>query len=238
MVTVREFIADSYSLINPSSPTQTLQGNDLSKALRILNQLLQSYASTGLMLTIAKTVSCAVINGQGFVVCGPSTYTPTPDITAGRLANLDSAWLLLDGVCYPLIDLSRTEFLESFRYEPLQGLPRMIISYPDTQVVKLQLYPAPSQGYELFIRGKFQMDELTSSDTMVTLPEYYYLYLQFALAKYIAAFKGRADAWTPLLEQMLKDQKDVMVASSEVNVEITGDRASMLNGAYRVKAGI
>lgn len=57
--TVRAFIRQSYQLIDPSSHTP-LGSNDETMGVRLLNQLLQSYSSSGLMLTIAKTVSALV----------------------------------------------------------------------------------------------------------------------------------------------------------------------------------
>lgn len=238
MATVRQFITQCYHLISASNPTVPLQGNDLSFAITILNQLLESYASTGLLLTIAKTFSVPLVIGQQEVVVGPATFLPIPDLPVGRLANLDSAWLLLDGVTYPLINESRDVFLSSFKYEPLQGLPRFIIVYPDTDVVRLKLYPAPSQFFEFNIRGKFQLSELDSNDDMSSLPAYYQRFLLFALAKDVAMYKGRAEAWTDKLEMMLNAAEDKMIAASEVNLSITGDRASILNGAWRVRAGI
>lgn len=238
MLTVREFIEESYELISAQSPTVPLHGSDLSKGIRMLNRLLQSYASTGLMITIAKTVSVPVTIGQEDVVCGPADFMPTPEITEGRLANLENAWLLLEGVTYPLIIESRAEFLSAWKYDPLQSLPRFIMVFPETRVTRLRLYPSPSQPYELFIRGKFQLPTLTSNDDMDSVPEYYHLYLMYAVAKYLSKFKGRSQAWTPDLEADYRELKDVIVASSEVNLAITGDRDSLLNGADRVRAGI
>lgn len=237
-LTVREFVRQSYRLINPSNPTVPLHGDDQALAIQVLNQLLEAYAGNGMMLTIADTVSVVVTIGEGIVTCGPASYTPTPDITRGRLAQLNNAWLLLDSVAYPLITISRDEFLQSFRYEALQGLPRFILVYPETDIVNLQLYPAPSQAYELFIRGKFQLSELTANDTMGLIPQYYQRYLLFATAKDVAMYKGRADAWTDKLEAMLQAERDIMISTSEFNLEITGDRASLLNGAWRVKSGV
>lgn len=236
--TVRQFIHQAYRLINPGNPTQALHGNDEQQGILIMNELLDFYASTGLMLTIAKETNIALTVGQQFVVVGPSTFVPTPDITLGRLANLESAWLLLDGVTYPLIQENRDEFLASFKYDPLQGLPRMILTYPDTEVVRLRLYPAPSQFFQFYMRAKFQLTNFTANDDMSSLPSYYSRYLKFAVAKDIALYKGRSEAWTEKLEQTYREAKDIMEASSEVNLTITGARASLLNGAWRVRSGI
>jgi hypothetical protein len=238
MQTVREFIRQSYRLINPGNPTQPLHGDDQQLAITVLGQLMEFYAATGLLLTIAKTASIPVFNNQSIVVVGPITAIPLPDITLGRLANLNSAWLELDGVTYPLIELSRDEFLASYKYAPLAGLPRFIIPFPDTDVVRLQLYPAPSQFFTFFLRGKFQLTDLTSNDDMSSLPGYYQRYLLLATARDVAMFKGRADAWTPKLQALLEEAQNIMEAASEVNLSITGDRASLLNGAWRVRSGI
>lgn len=238
MPTVKQFIYQSYRLINASNPTQPLHGDDESLALTVLNQLLQYYASTGLMLTIAKTASIPLTVGQENVVVGPATFVPTPDIPLGRLAQFDSAWLLLDGVTYPLIDKSRDEFLASFKYDPLEGLPRFVILYPDTEVVNIRIYPAPSQFFEFNLRGKFQLTDLVSTDNLDELPSYYTRFFLLAVAKDVSLFKGRAEAWTERLELAYREAKDVMEGASEVNLSITGDRASLLNGAWRVRSGI
>jgi hypothetical protein len=238
MPTVREFVEQSYRLISAHSPTVPLYGDDLSLGIRVLNQLLQSYASTGLMITVAKETSVSIAIDQRDITCGPADYVPTPDITLGRLANLDSAWLLLDGVTYPLIIESRNEFLAAWKYDPLKGLPRFIIVMPETDIVRLRIYPAASQVYEFFLRGKFQLNTLTSNDDMNLVPQYYHRYLLFALAKDVAMYKGRMEAWTAPLEQMYQAAKDEMVASSEVNLAIVGERDSLLNGAWAIRAGV
>lgn len=238
MPTVRDFVTQSYRLINASNPTVPLHGDDLSLGILILNQLLQYYSATGLMLTIAKTVSVPLAVNQKEVVVGPDTFIPMPDIPIGRLANYDSAWLLLNGVTYPLIEQNRDQFLAAWKYEPLQGLPRFAIVYPDDQVVRIRIYPAPSQFFEFYLRGKFQKSNLNANDTLDGLPDYYTRFFLFAVARDVSLYKGRADAWTQRLEQTYVEAKDIMEAASEVNTSIVGERESLLNGAWRVRAGV
>ena len=311
--TVRDFVYQMYRLISASNPTIPLHGDDEKLAIQVLNQTLTSYASSGLMITIARTVSVDVnlpvkeiwftdpnytgpvttqtevvgllaasntftvadgtiyavgdgVSGGGIIpftkivsivgnvvtitsnatINGNSLLTfsqeiPTPGIAyikQGRLANLDSAWLVLSGVTYPLIEKSRDEYLSSWKYEPLQGLPRFIMTFPETNVVRAQLYPAPSQFYTFFCRGKFQLPMLTSNDDMSLVPEYYHMYLLYAVAKYVSKFKARGSAWTADLEAEYRELKDNIEAASEVNLSITGDQQSLLNGHWRVRAGI
>lgn len=310
--TVRDFAFQMYRLISASNPTTPLHGDDEKLCIQVLNQLLNYYASTGLMLTIAKTVSVDInlpinqifftapdysttttqteivtltASSPSFTVADSSIYfvgdlvtgggipalttilsivgnviTLTADATLsglhnltfthdssdpsvayinqGRLANLDNAWLQLNGVTYPLIDKSRDNFLASWKYEPLQGLPRFIITFPDTNIVRAQLYPAPSQFFTFFCRGKFMLTDLDKDSDMSSLPQYYIRFFLFATARDVCMYKGRADAWTEKLEMRYQEARDVMEASSEVNLSIAGDEQSLLNGAWRVRAGI
>lgn len=311
-LTVREFLRQMYSLINASNPTVPLHGNDELVGLRVLNQLLNSYASSGLMLTIAQTVTVPVnlgirdvlfvppdysttttqteivtlttasasftvldgtlyhvgdaVTGAGIpalttildinvnvitltndaTITGLSSLTFTHDLSdpsavyirSGRLANLDNAWLILNGVTYPLIYKSRDDYLSAWKYDPLQSLPRFIILFPETQIVSARLYPAPSQFYQFYCRGKFQKTPLTIDDTLEGLPNYFELFLLYAVAKYVAKFKARGSAWTPDLEADYQDLKLQMEGASEINLSIMGDEQNILNGAWRVRAGI
>ena len=310
--TVRDFLFQTYRLINASNPTTPLHGDDQQLGLQVLNQLMQYYASTGLMLTIAKTLSCPISIGintirfvdnnyptetiarelvtltatsPSFTVADGTIYNPGEEVSGigisalsviesidgnlitlnndatitgtstlqfvqplvvpgiifikqGRLANLDSAWLTLNGVTYPLIMKSRDEFLAAWKYDPLQGLPRFAITFPDTEFMDIRLYPAPSQFFEFFCRGKLQFSEYTKDSDMSNLPQYYIRFLLPAVARDISLYKGRADAWTERLEQMYQEAKDIMEAASEVNLSIAGDQQSLLNGAWRVRSGI
>lgn len=245
MTTIKQFLDDSYRLINPGNPTQPLHGNDLSFGLRRLNDLLTSYAADGLMMTIASTQTVALTVGQEFVTAGPPppvTIPPTPplyNINVGRMANWESAWLNLMGVDYPLVFKTQDQWHSSFKYQPLSGLPRFIIPFPDVQSVSFRLYPSPSQFFQFFIRGKFQLPNyLSTDDTMLTLPGYYNRYFLFAVAKDLALFKGRTEAWTDKLEDELIKASKIIQANSEVDLAIVGDEESLLNGSWRVRAGV
>jgi|SRR6056297_374215 len=238
MSTVREFIRQSYRLISAANPTQALHGDDLSLGITVLNQLLQSYASTGLLITVPKQVQLAVIAGQGTISTGDATVTPTPDLTVGRLSNLNDAWVESDDVDYPLMQILNSQFNSSFKYSPLTGLPRYVIVQPAIETTNLILYPAPSKAYTLNVRAKFQLSTLTSNDNMSIIPDYYKRYLLFALAKDIAMYKGRAEAWTGTLEQMLTDAKYVMESASEINLDIKRSDTANLNGADRLRSGL
>lgn len=235
---VRDFVQDCYQLVSASSPTVPLQGNDLQKGIQFMNELLKYYSAKGLLLTIANKISFQVQIGQQFVTFGDPTVIPVPDVTQGRLANLENAWLELDGVTYPLINEDRSVFFGSYKFEPQQGLPRFVIITNDTNLTTMQLYPAPSQVYTLFVYAKFEMPYLTSNDTMESLPLYYYKFLRLAVGRELAFYKGRSAAWDERLEGMYQEAKDDMESVSAMNLVIDSANESYLNGSWRLRAGI
>jgi hypothetical protein len=232
--TVKEFVTDSYQIVSANSPTVPLKGDDFTKGLRILNDLLSSFSGTGLMITVAKEIETSVIAGQKYVTFAASGA----DVNEGRLANIEDCWLELTGVTYPLIPISIHSFSEQYKYAPLNGLPIYAIIKDNVDSTRLQLYPAPSQQYQLFVFGKFELAELTSNSDMSILPRYFKRYLKLALAKELARYKGRMAAWTPDLNDELKIARDDMESVSEINLNISNPIGNQLNGAYRVRAGI
>jgi hypothetical protein len=236
--TVKEFIQDAYQLISANTPTVPLQGNDMLKGVRFLNELLQDYSSSGLLITIAQKITFQVQIGQQFVTFGDPSYTPIPNVTIGRLANLENAWLELEGVDYPLIDESRNVFFGSYKFFPQLGLPRFIIITNDLNLTTMQLYPAPSQVYTVYVYGKFQLSYINENATMASLPQYYYRYLKFALARDLAYYKGRSKAWDAKLEGMYQEARDGMESVSAMNLVIDSANESYLNGSWRLRAGI
>jgi hypothetical protein len=236
--TVKGFVQDSYQLVSASSPTVPLHGNDISKGIQFLNELLQAYSATGLMITIAKHITFTLPIAQQEITFGAPDYIPTPDVTVGRLANLQNAWLLLDGVTYPLIDESRNTFFASYKYDPQVGLPRFIVITNETDLTRMRFYPAASQVYEVNVYGKFQLLPLGENDNMSILPTYYIRYLRFALAKDLALYKGRTEAWNQRLEEMLIKAEQDMMSVSSVNLNIETEQESYLNGSWRVRAGV
>lgn len=236
--TVKNFITDAYQIVSASSPTVPLQGDDMLKGVQFLNDLLQAYSATGLLTTIAREITYTLAIGQQNVTFGDTTYVPLPNVTIGRLSNIQNAWLLLQGVTYPLIIQNRNEFLASFKYDPQLGLPRYGIVYNQTDLTTLRLFPGPSQQFELHVYGKFQLPVLTENDNMGELPSYQKRFLKLAVARDLAIYKGRLSAWTQDLRDLYLESKLDMESVSSINLNIEADLDSSLNGAWRVKAGI
>lgn len=249
--TVNEFVQDAYQLISASSPTVPLHGNDMSKGIQFLNELLSSYASSSLRLTIAQKIQLTVEIGQLFVTFADAGFVPPsswtgnphygntlPSYSGGRLSNLENAWLSLDGVTYPLIDESRNVFFGSYKFFPQLGLPRFAIITNDLDYTTMQIYPGPSQQFNLWIYGKFELPYVVAGGTMNNLPLYYSRFLKMALARELAYYKGRSSAWDAKLESRYQELLEEMESVTAMNLVIDTANESYLNGSWRVRAGI
>lgn len=236
--TVRAFVQDSYQLVSASSPTVPLHGDDMKKGVQFLNELLNYYSTTGLLTPIAREITFTLPIGQEFVTFGAPSYVPTPDVTEGRLSNLQNIWLVLDNVTYPLIIENRNVFYQSYKFDPQLGLPRFAIVTNEVDLTTIRFYPAASQVYTVHAYGKFQLPDLTENGTMAILPTYMIRFLRLALAKDLSIYKGRVQAWNQQLEDMLVQAEQTIMAASSINLNIETEQESYLNGAWRVRAGV
>lgn len=234
--TVKEFVRDTYRLISANSPTVPLHGDDLKIALRTLNQLLRSYVAGGKYLSVTKTTTFTMPQGQQEVTYGPADVAA--DVQEGRIAKLFSVWVVLNNIDYPLKIFDDQRYFDSFKYEPLTGLPRFAIILDGKDSTTLRIYPAPSQNYTLHARGIYSVESLKSTDSVDNIPIYSYRFVQLALAKYLSLKKGRASAWTTELQDEYEDARLDILNNSERGLTIVGSNETLLNGANRVKAGV
>jgi hypothetical protein len=232
--TVREFVRDSYKIVSANSPTAPLQGSDELQAIRFLNELLQYYSGSGQLITVSNEVIFNIITGQSQITFAQTGAT----VNQGRLANTSDVWLVLQGVTYSLIEVDENEFFSSYKYAPLLGLPIYFVIQPLVNSTNMILYPGPSQGYEMHVYGKFEKTELTATDTMVAWPLYSIRFLKLALARELAIYKSRIEAWSDKHEKFYLLAKEEMESNSQFNLEVVSPNENQLNGAYRVRAGI
>jgi len=236
--TVKAFVQDSYQLISASSPTVPLHGDDMLKGVQFLNELLDYFSATGLLTPIAKHITFTLPIAQEEITFGSPTQLPLPDVTEGRLSNLQNIWLELDNVTYPLIIENRNVFYQSYKFDPQLGLPRFAILTNEVDLTRIRFYPAASQVYTVNLYGKFQLPNVTENDTMALIPTYMIRFLRLAVAKDLSIYKGRIQAWNALLQKMLEEAEQTITSVSSVNLNIETEQESYLNGSWRVRAGV
>lgn len=236
--TVKAFVQDAYQIVSANSPTVPLHGDDMLKGVQFLNELLNYYSATGLLTPIARHITFTLPIGQEEVTFGSAAYIPTPDVTEGRLSNLQNIWLELDSVTYPLIIENRNTFFQSYKFDPQLGLPRFAIVTNEVDLTRIRFYPAASQVYTVNAYGKFQLPDVTENDTMALIPTYMIRFLRLAVGKDYSIYKGRTQAWNQQLEDMLVQAEQTIMAASSINLNIETEQESYLNGSWRVRAGV
>ena len=104
--TFRDFAFQMYRLISASNPTVPLHGDDEKLCLQVLNQLMQSYAGNGQMLTIAKTITCPVNIGDTTIRFVDNNY-PTDTIVRELVLLVSSSpsFSVVNGTIYSVGDL-------------------------------------------------------------------------------------------------------------------------------------
>lgn len=237
--TVREFVTDTYQLISASSPTVPLHGNDVGKGVQYMNELLQNFAGTGLLLPLTREVTFALSIGTGTVTFADASVLPAADVQQGRLTMVDNVWLVLNNVTYPLINITGSEFNDSYKLDTLQSLSKYYVVEFGVDTTTLRLYPAVSAAYTLHVVGKFEYSEVGQNDNMSFLPLYYIDFLRLALARKLCLYKGRTEAWNQMLELQYQENYDRILSISPVNTDINPDDGeSQLAAAAAVRAGV
>ena len=228
---VRALVRDAFQLISAASPTVPLKGDDQSKAIQILNELIEYYSYNGLLITVPRTYAIPITAGENVInFATGGTY--------GRLSNPISLWLSLEGTDYPLEIIRKQELAYQYKYAPLRGLPLYAIFTQNTTSTEITLYPSPSQSYTFNVYGKFEPATLTSNSEMTDFAPNFLRFLQLALARDLAIYKGRSEAWGEMLESRYVEAKQEMEAGSTINLSLGRDSNQMLNGATRLRAGV
>src|SRR6266568_3973242 len=104
--TFRDFAFQMYRLISASNPTVPLHGDDEKLCLQVLNQLMQAYAGNGQMLTVAKTLTCPINNGDNTIRFVGNNY-PTDTIVTELvvLTTSSPSFTVVNGTIYNIGDL-------------------------------------------------------------------------------------------------------------------------------------
>lgn len=234
--TVSQFLRKTMRMISANGPSVALRGEDYLTALEILNDLMSSYGISGQFNPISMEVTVPAHTGQQDYIFADEVNFPDADYTGGRLVATQNAWILFEGVRYPLTDITRNRFNNAALYEIQVGLPLNYIIYDQNDYTVLRLWPAPQQEYILIVDGKIQ-PEFIHSNTEMTIPDYMTLFLKYATAKECAFGLNRESAWSAKMEERFLDLERQMINKSPRNVDI-GRRRNMLNGATLVASGL
>jgi hypothetical protein len=173
--TVTKLINEAWFLSGKvSRKLQTVTGDDLNHGFLMLNALLAF-----------KTVDYSRIpyfTTQNFTgVVGQESYT------ISNLIEIETLTFDYAGVTYVVASTTRKEYFGTPRVIAINSLPIIYFMERAKGGGVISMYYRPDKTYEFEIRGKFQLEQLTSyeEDLSLVLDPFYIEYLRYALAEYM-----------------------------------------------------
>lgn len=204
MATVRDIIEDALRTNGALGQGEALADDDWQVGLRALRRMLGTLANQPLALYETQ---------QGTLTLTPGTVSySTSLLSTGRPVSLDSAFLRLSNVDYPLSIIDNQTY-DGKQYKTNTGLPTEMYyeaGYPNGTFF---FYYAPSSAYVAYITGRYPLIAGTLTlDTTVSLPEGYEAMLVNVLAVKTASLFGRQ-----VTAQMKEDEKDSLAWLKRTN---------------------
>jgi hypothetical protein len=220
--TAQDLITGALRTIGQYAPGETLSADDANDAIDALNGLLD----------VLSNESLAVYNNNENIITltpGKLSYTVGSggDINIQRPLRITQAYTRLTGtngsIDFPC-ELVETNQYTSIGYKNQPGpWPKMAYYNASFPLATLYFWPVPSGSYEFH----FWTDMLLQSvnlTTQLTLPQGYYLYLQFALAEIMATKYGMEPP--PTVKQMASRFLKAIKANNQ-----EPDRMAFIDGA-------
>lgn len=228
MTTPRDIINLAFDDMGALGSGQTATGEDMNKAYTRLQWLLAQWQRKRWMIYHLVDLS-VVSTGQLFYTIGPGGDINTPT----RPDRLESAFLrqLVNGspnaVDYPLELLQSMEDYTMIALKTLKSFSGYVFLDSDYPLGKVYPWPVPEASlYEVHVQVKAILNQFTSLDQEVNLPEEYLPALEYNLAVRLAPAYGQ-----PVPQGIVGLAKDAMNVIRNSNTQIA--RLQMPSGLGR-----
>lgn len=204
MATVRDLISDALDTNGAQGQGETLSSDDVNKALRALQRMLGTWANQNLLLYETR-------QGTMTLVPGTTSYLSSL-LSTGRPVSIDSAFLRMGNVDYPLTLIDNQTY-DSIQFKSNASLPVAMYvepTYPDSQFF---FYPTPSAAYTVFITGRYELIAGTiTKDTVISLPPGYEAAIVTNLAVKSAPIFGRR-----VMPELMQEARDTIAWLKRTN---------------------
>ncbi len=229
--TVNDIINNALYLINAISPDRIPPEPMVTRALYLLNDLLDSFSSLGVFIPFIKMIDVTLTPNQG--TYSISNIVPA-DFNFNRIVELDFVSFNIDSMIYPVEVVDRAVILNNIRFP--QGATRPGAVYMDKQDTKTELtfYPVPNLAYNCQIRAKFMFDRLSLFQVISEVPPHYYRFLRYALGRELSSYYP-SSSWDDKKEKEYETMLKNVKAAVEINLIIKPDGILMQpyrNGYY------
>lgn len=234
MSTYRDLISGSLRLLGIKSQGESATGAEAADALAVLNELIDSFNSTGTLLYTTTTFVYPLTTLSQSYTIGPTGQM----VVASRPTRLTGAWFR-DTSNTPNNDVRLTILADSdygdivskgtqSDYAQAIYLDRQ---YPNANIY---LYPVPSStAKSLVLQFATPLNANVTLDTIETLPPAYRQMLRFNLAVMIAPEYG-IESVSPIISATAMTSRQLVEQSTYQQYEMRFDNAS--NGVYSINS--
>jgi hypothetical protein len=180
--TALDIIKRSMRLLGVYSIGEQPSADECADSLRALNAMLDSMANENLFI-YAKTLDQITLsaNNASYTV-GPSGST----ITARPIEVSGSSYIDYQGVSYPLMVATLTDFNQIPVKTLIAGIPNEMYVLPNMPNITIQLWPVPSATMTLNLWSNKLLQSFSSLTDVVNLPPGYERMLGYCLAEEMA----------------------------------------------------
>lgn len=182
--TASDIIVKAFYLIGEYSPDEQPTGAEMNEALDYLNELLDSFSSTGLMIPFTDEFTFNTQQGQADYTFGPDAGN---DFQMQQFRQIMDVYLQYYGVNYPLVEISHDQANQIVRYPAAQSRPTQLFMQKHNTYNKITLYYTPDLSYPIVMRVKYDLQNLTLNTPITSLPRYYRRFLRYILGKELSS---------------------------------------------------
>jgi len=173
-LTAQDFIVDALSLVGATMMDQTPPAWEMSKALRTLNLMLNSWSAQKLMVRAMTEEHFTLTVSKGVYTIGLSA---SYDVNSAKPLKIDSAFIRDGSDDYPLTIIEKSLY-DGFGDKTTTGTPEYLAYDPGaaqqtTQKGTIYLYHEPATAHDLYIFSqKFLTEFATLTDAFTFEPQY------------------------------------------------------------------
>lgn len=210
-VVASDLIRSSLRLLGVVATGETPGAAEVSDALGVLNDMLEAWALSDLMLYRVESVSVTLTPNKGVYTIGPGG-----DINVTRPLGINQAYVNYNGLDMMLRPPLTTDEWNRIALKSLRApLPTALYYLAAHPLASLYVWPVPSLALVLALSANMQFAQIASPTQTISLPPGYQKALRYALAVELAPEYGLAPA-----PAVVESARSALAAIKVVNREM------------------
>lgn len=211
--TVRELVLEALYLCGAYEPDETPELTYIMRGVKTLNAKLALYSSSSLYIPNYTNVQFELTQNK---YAYTFSKTIEADIISPKFVSILSCVINRENSANPVTVIEQEQIDYHYRALNQRGLPACVSLTQDNQRSELRFYPTPNVNYQVTIRVKSVLENVTANDDLTFVPADYQFFILLDLAKILSSMNTDG-AWTPILEEQLKEVKSKIMASNKIS---------------------